>query len=186
HTYAIDNGWIAISREDPNGNEMVLANLSRGALFGELAVFDGERRSAKASSLVNTELISIERTHMFDTLRRNPDHLEQLLKHFAKRVRDTDNLAMIQAFAPQTGRVEFALAELWKSALPNRRNPHHRSIKVGPKQIARTARVREDEVRKVLELKKSENILDYGESIIKFYRGPDGEVPVRAVGDSPI
>ncbi|MBU3070856.1 cyclic nucleotide-binding domain-containing protein [Aestuariicella sp. G3-2] len=187
HTFAIDEGWIAISREDPNGNEMVLANLSRGALFGELAVFDGERRSAKASALVNTEVISIERSAMFEMLKKKPDHLAQLLKHFAKRVRDTDNLAMVQAFAPQTGRVEFALNELWKSATPSRKNPHHRSIKVGPKQIARTARVREDEVRKLLEIKKSENILDYGEAVIKFYEDPvDGALPVRAAGESPI
>lgn len=187
HTFAIDDGWVAISRKDPNGNEMVLANLSRGALFGELAVFDGERRSAKASALVNTELIAIERSHMFDLLKKKPEHLAQLLKHFAKRVRDTDNLAMVQAFAPQTGRVEFALNELWKSATPSHRNPHHRSIKVGPKQIARTARVREDEVRKLLEIKKSENILDYGENVIKFYLEPeDGTVPIRASGESPI
>lgn len=187
HTYAIDDGWVAISRKDPEGNEMVLANLSRGALFGELAVFDGERRSAKASALVNTELIAIERNQLFEILKKNPEHLEQLLRHFAKRVRDTDNLAMIQAFAPQTGRVEYALNELWKSAIPDRRNPNQRSIKVGPRQIARTARVREDEVRKVLEIKKSENILDYGENVIKFFQGPEeGSVPVRASVESPI
>ena len=187
HTYAIDEGWVAVSRKDPEGNEMVLANLSRGALFGELAVFDGERRSAKASALVNTELLAIERLQLFEILKKNPDHLEQLLRHFAKRVRDTDNLAMIQAFAPQTGRVEYALNELWRSAIPDPRRPHQRSIKVGPKQIARTARVREDEVRKVLEVKKSENILDYGENVIKFFHGPDdGNVPVKAAGESPI
>lgn len=187
HTFAIDEGWIAISREDPNGNEMVLANLSRGALFGELAVFDGERRSAKASALVNTELIAIERSHMFEMLKQNPDHLEQLLTHFAKRVRDTDNLAMVQAFSPQSGRVEFALNELWKSATPSRKNIHHRSIKVGPRQIARTARVREDEVRRLLEVKKSEHVLDYGEAVIKFFQAPNiDEVPIRASKESPI
>ncbi|GAB3100162.1 cyclic nucleotide-binding domain-containing protein [Aestuariicella hydrocarbonica] len=186
HTYAIDEGWIAISREDPNGNEMVLANLSRGALFGELAVFDGERRSAKASALVNTELISIERSHMFEMLKKNPDHMEQLLKHFAKRVRDTDNMAMVQAFAPQTGRVEFALNELWKSATPSLKNPNHRSIKVGPEQIARTSRVREDEVRKVLEMKKSQKVLDYGDKVVKFFRDPESDNELDKDNDSPI
>lgn len=186
HTYAIDEGWIAISREDPNGNEMVLANLSRGALFGELAVFDGERRSAKASALVNTELISIESSDMFEILKQNPENMAQLLKHFAKRMRDTDNLAMIQAFAPQTGRVEYALSQLWQSATPSKGNPDQRSIKVGPQQIARTARVREDEVRNVLELKKAEGILDYGENIIRFAFAPEDEKMAKLFGDSSI
>ena len=54
--YAVDDGWVSISRTDPEGNEMVLANLSRGAFFGEVAIFDGERRSATATALVNTEI----------------------------------------------------------------------------------------------------------------------------------
>ncbi len=186
HTFAIDEGWVNISRKDPVGNEMVLANLSRGALFGELAVFDGERRSAKATALVNTELIAIERSHMFEMLKRKPENMAQLLKHFAKRVRDTDNLAMVQAFAPQTGRVEYALKELWSSATSNPQNPNQRSIKVGPRQIAKTARVREDEVRKVLEVKKSEGLIDYGENIIRFYCDPADETIKKVSGDSPV
>jgi len=38
--YVIDEGWVSISRTDAEGNEMVIANLSRGALFGELSVLD--------------------------------------------------------------------------------------------------------------------------------------------------
>lgn len=186
HTFAVDEGWIAISREDPEGNEMVLANLSRGALFGEVAVFDGERRSAKAVALANTELIAIERSHMFDMLKRNPENLAQLLKHFATLVRDSGNMAMIQAFAHQTGRVDFALRELWRSAVPEESGSSRRSIKVGPSQIAKTARVREEDVRQVLELKKAQGILDYGNRIIKFLEEPDEDLMENKFRESPL
>jgi CRP-like cAMP-binding protein/N-acyl-L-homoserine lactone synthetase len=185
-TYAVDSGWVAISREDPDGNEMVLANLSRGALFGELSVFDGEKRAARATALVSSEIICIGREHMFDTLKRNPDHLLQLLRHFAKRVRETDNLAMVQAFAPQTSRVVFALNQLWQSATPDRKYPGTRSVRIGPAQLARTARVREDEVRQVLELKKSEGSLDYGANVIRFVQEPKEVAPPKALADSPL
>lgn len=186
HTYAVDEGWIAISREDPEGNEMVLANLSRGALFGEVAVFDGETRSAKAVALANTELISIERSHLYDMLKQKPENMEQLLRHFATLVRDSGNMAMVQAFAHQTARVDFALKELWRSATSDKASNGMRSIKVGPAQIAKTARVREEDVRQVLELKKSQGILDYGNKIIKFFMEPNEDLLESKFRDSPI
>lgn len=186
HTYAVDEGWIAISREDPEGNEMVLANLSRGALFGEVAVFDGETRSAKAIALANTELIAIERSHLYKILKQKPENMEQLLRHFATLVRDSGNMAMVQAFAHQTARVDFALKELWRSAIADKTHEGLRSIKVGPAQIAKTARVREEDVRQVLELKKSQGILDYGNKIIKFFMNPNTDLLESNFRNSPI
>ncbi|MGH1373991.1 MAG: cyclic nucleotide-binding domain-containing protein [Cellvibrionaceae bacterium] len=186
HTFAVDEGWIAISREDPEGNEMVLANLSRGSLFGEVAVFDGERRSAKAVALANTELIAIERSHMFEMLKKNPENMAQLLKHFATLVRDSGNMAMVQAFAHQTGRVDFALKELWRSADPETPGSSLRSIKVGPSQLAKTARVREEDVRQVLELKKAQGVLDYGNRIIKFLEEPEEDSMGSQFRQSPL
>jgi CRP-like cAMP-binding protein/predicted GNAT family N-acyltransferase len=186
HTYAVDEGWVAISREDPDGNELVLAHLSRGALFGEVAVFDGELRSAKAVALANTELISIERSHLFELLRKKPEHMDQLLKHFATLVRNSGNIAMVQAFAHQTGRVDFALQELWRSAIVDKTGSSLRSIKVGPTQIAKTARVREEDVRQILELKKAQGILDYGNRIIKFYNEPEEDNMKSQFRESPL
>jgi len=184
-TYAVDSGWVSIARRDPEGNEMVLANLAKGALFGELAIFDGGSRSAKATAVGNVELISIGREQLFDCLRANPDNLSSLLKHFALRVRETDELAMVQAFSPQASRVAFALNQLWQSADPDKKHPQWRSVKLGPEQIANTARVREYEVRHLLELRKAEGSLDYGEKSIRFYQSP----PPHSIAhhlDSPI
>ena len=186
HTYAVDEGLVAITRKDPEGNEVVLANLAKGALFGELAIFDGESRSAKATALVNTELISIERAHMFDIIKRNPENLVQLLQHLAKKVRETDILAMVQAFAPQTSRVDFTLSQLWDSAVPDPKNPDRRVVKIGPSQIARTARVREDEVRKVLEIKKAAGSIDYGENMTRFLKPPSSSSAPDIDCDSPV
>ncbi len=176
HAYAVDEGWISISRKDPEGNEMVLANLSRGALFGEVAIFDGERRSATATALVNTELVSIDRQRLLETVRRNPDKLDQLLAHFARRIRQTDDLAMVLAFAPRARRVEKVLEELWECSVPDRKDPGVRVARVGPKQIAKKARVQEADVRSILEMRKARGCLNYGDRIIRFYREPDFEI----------
>ncbi|HDZ78263.1 MAG TPA: cyclic nucleotide-binding domain-containing protein, partial [Gammaproteobacteria bacterium] len=186
HAYAVDTGWISISRTDPNNNEMILANLSKGALFGELAIFDGENRDATATALMNTELIVIERSHMLNIIRQNPDKLDQLLGHFARRIRETDNLAMVLAFAPQTSRVEVALSRLWHSAIPDRKKPRIRIAKVGPEQLAKAAQVREAEVRRVLEMKKAKGCLNYGDNVVRFLRPPKTGDTIEILKDSPV
>jgi CRP-like cAMP-binding protein len=183
--YAVDEGWISISRNDPDGNEMILANLSKGALFGELALFDGETRSATATAVTNSELITIERADMLELLRQNPDQMERLLEHFARRLRATDNLALIQAFSPQTKRVEYALNQVWSSASSDRKNPDLRVAKIGPKQIAKSAQVREWEVRRILETMKVDGQLEYGENLIRFFQPPVSK-DVGVMEESPV
>ena len=186
HAYAVDEGWISISRKDPEGHELVLANLSRGALFGELAIFEDERRRATARTLTNAEVIAIEKRHMLEIIREHPEKLNQLLAHFARRIRETDELAMVQAFAPETRRVNHALNELWHSALPDRKKPRTRAARVGPAQVARTAKVRENEVRRVLEMKKAEGHLEYGEHVIRFLQPPETADLLEVKCESPV
>ncbi len=186
HAYAIEDGWISITRRDPEGNEMVLANLSRGALFGELAIFDGETRSATATALVNTELISIEREVLIETTRQNPERMDQLLEHFARRIRKTDDLAMVLYFAPEARRVQAVLHELWRSSEPDRKHEKARVAKVGPDQVAKMAQVEEEYVRTVLELKTTQGCLEYGRRSIRFFREPSVDTPNEVEKESPV
>jgi CRP-like cAMP-binding protein len=166
--YIIDDGWIGISRKDPNGDELTLATLGRGDIVGELALLDKKPRSATATAVTNVELIQIDRDTLFNSIRQHPAQLEQLLNLFAQRIRRTDDLAMVMAFAPQTGRVKFALESLRNVAIANSREPALRVVKMGPTDLAKSAGVREHEVMRVLEMEKLAGNLDYGKKIIKF------------------
>ena len=170
--YAIDEGWISISRKDEDNNEMIFAHLSKGALFGELAILDDEPRSAAATAITNVELVVLERDRLLDIIRLHPEKTGELLRHFSKRLRDLDDLAMVQAFAPQTSRVIYALQQLWHSATTDRKDANIRIAKVGPDQIAKSAQVREDEVLWVLETEKVKGTLDYGKKRIRFFKLP--------------
>jgi len=46
--YVIREGKVRIIRSDEEGNEIELAIFSKGDFFGELAMIDGEKRSASA------------------------------------------------------------------------------------------------------------------------------------------
>lgn len=168
HAYIIDNGWIQISRKDPEGHELTLATLSHGALFGELALIDESPRSATAIAGTHAELIQLNRQDFLESIKENPQQVERLLRVFAERIRRTDQLAMVMAYAPQTGRVKYALDQLRISAVPDLKDEDVLVARVGPAALAKVAGVREHEVRFVLELEKQAGRLDYGGNSIRF------------------
>ena len=172
NAYVIDEGWISISKTDDRGNEMVLSNLSKGELFGELALFDQEPRSATATALTNVEVIVIPRDNLLEMIKKNPEQMGRLLSYFSKRLRDMDDHAMVQVFAPQSARIHFELKKLWLSAMPDRKRPDVRIAKVGPKQIARSAHVHLEDVVMCLGHEKKQGNLEYGQHRIRFLKSP--------------
>ncbi|PCI70474.1 MAG: hypothetical protein COB26_02995 [Piscirickettsiaceae bacterium] len=174
--YAIDQGWVSISKHDSQDHELILANLSQGALFGELALLEGGQRSATATAITNTELIVIEKAKLLDEAKKDPAQLLELLQYFAKRVRETDEFLMVHSFAPQTGRVKYALRSLWEGAQIDRKVAGVRMTRIGVENIAKQAQIREDEVLAVLEIERMEGRLEYGKNFIRFLQEPDADV----------
>jgi len=57
--YVVRSGHARAVREHGAGRTLTLANFAPGDIFGELAMFDDERRSATIQALEETELIAI-------------------------------------------------------------------------------------------------------------------------------
>lgn len=166
--YIVDQGWISIVKHDGDGQELNLANLPQGALFGETALIAEQARSASAIASVHTEVIRLSIEDFKTHLAGSQKGLEMLLKMFAGRIIETDELAMVLAYAPQSGRVKYALDKIKASAIPHRKNEKIKVAKYGPKELARNAGVREFEVRQILEIEKVAGKLDYSEKSIRF------------------
>ena len=56
-----DPGGARVTREHPDGRAITLANLGPGSIFGELAMLDGESRSASVESTEDLELLALPR-----------------------------------------------------------------------------------------------------------------------------
>jgi CRP-like cAMP-binding protein len=54
--YIVRDGEVEIRRKDINGKEHALANFVKGDFFGELALVDGEKRSASAIALTDCRI----------------------------------------------------------------------------------------------------------------------------------
>src|SRR5215470_9127639 len=79
-------GTVRISLPTNSGREIVLADLPAGELFGEVALLDGNGRSADATALTKCELLVLERRDVIPFLEHNPTACMKLLELLCARV----------------------------------------------------------------------------------------------------
>src|SRR5436190_21308737 len=70
--YLIESGRVRISITDADKREIVLAELARGDFFGEMAIIDGQNRSAGATILEDARLAVLSRENFLRFIRNNP------------------------------------------------------------------------------------------------------------------
>src|SRR5438046_2000621 len=90
--YLIEQGKVRISVQATDGHEMTLAELGRGDFFGEMALLDGQRRSADAVVAEDSRLAVLSREHFVSFMRSSPDVALEMLTALANRLRHTDEL----------------------------------------------------------------------------------------------
>ena len=83
-------GTIKITRVNDEGKEVILALLGPGEIFGEMAILDGEARSANALAQEDCELLAIQKSEFLNLLRRNFKISFALMRELAKRLRKSD------------------------------------------------------------------------------------------------
>jgi uncharacterized membrane protein len=90
--YLIEHGKVRISVNATDGHEVTLTELGRGDFFGEMALLEGQRRSANAVVAENARLAMLSREHFLSFVRSSPDVALQMLTALANRLRHTDEL----------------------------------------------------------------------------------------------
>ena len=108
--YVIRGGSVSIRREHMDGRTLALAELRAGAIFGELAMFGTETRSATAEALEQTHLVAILSGDMQRVLRVEPDIASRCSVRLAERLRARERAAA-PAVLPDGRRAG------WRSAL---------------------------------------------------------------------
>jgi uncharacterized membrane protein len=90
--YLIEQGKVRISVRASDGGDMMLTELGRGDFFGEMALLDGQSRSAEAIVTEDARLAVLSREHFLSFLRSSPTVALELLTALANRLRHTDEL----------------------------------------------------------------------------------------------
>jgi len=110
--YVVETGEVKILLGGAEGKEVVLSLLGPGEFFGELALLDGEPRSADAVATVPTDALVLPREDFLRLLREMPSVAVNVLAGLSRRLRRTDRLVHDAAFSDVRTRVTRLLVEL--------------------------------------------------------------------------
>jgi CRP/FNR family cyclic AMP-dependent transcriptional regulator len=90
--YLIEQGKVRICVQATDGREMTLTEFGRGDFFGDMALLDGQRRSADAIVAEDARVAVLSREHFLSFMRSNPNVALEMLTALANRLRRTDEL----------------------------------------------------------------------------------------------
>jgi CRP-like cAMP-binding protein len=114
--YVVESGHARAVREHLDGRSIALAHFGPGDIFGELAMFDDERRSATVEAIEDVDAIAITGADMRRLLREHADISYKLVISLGRRLRETNERLARQSFQTVQSRVAGVLAQLVEQA----------------------------------------------------------------------
>lgn len=110
--YYLKKGRVRIFLHSDDGAEKTLVVRESGAIFGEAAFFDGQRRMSSARAVTDCEVVAVGREELLEIFRREPGFAMQLLQYLAKTVRMLSSQLDTMSFLPADRRLAGVLASL--------------------------------------------------------------------------
>src|SRR5215211_7890453 len=140
--YLVRRGDLRVTREHPDGRAIALATLGPGDIFGELAMLDGEARSASVETLSDSELLALPAADVRRLLADHPGISVKLIAALTRRLRETNERVARQSFQTVPSRVAGVLTQLIaeESASTGRQGITIRMTQADLAQLAGTSR----------------------------------------------
>jgi CRP-like cAMP-binding protein len=114
--YVVASGHARALRAHSDGRQITLATFGPGDIFGELAMFDDERRSATIEAIDELEVVGILGGDMRRLMREHPDIAVKLSIALGRRLRAANERLARQSFQTVQSRVAVVLAQLVEQA----------------------------------------------------------------------
>ena len=112
--FVVKSGKVSIILNSPNGREMVINEMRRGDLFGELGILTQKPRSTSAVAHAQCELLIIPRGIFLQVVEREPNLALQILEMTASRLQMSGRRESALAFLDAQARLAGLLLSLEK------------------------------------------------------------------------
>jgi len=110
--YVVKRGHARAIREHADGRAITLANFGPGDIFGELAMFEDEKRSATVETLDAVEAVAILGADMRRLMREHPGIAVGVVVSLGRRLRAMNERVASQSFQTVQSRVATVLTQL--------------------------------------------------------------------------
>ncbi len=173
--HVIADGLVRIVITGPSGNEQTLALLRRGECFGELAILDGQPRSAAAIAVEHTLVVRISRDDLRSWLASRPQAALALLETISLRLRRTDDFLVELAFSDIEHRLARQLLRLAAEATPSDQEAGKKAttLKITQAELASLLSVTRESVNKELQILTQRGWIRLGRGTIAI-NNPEG------------
>lgn len=105
-------GRVKVCLNSPEGKEVTLGLLEPGDVFGEMALLDGEARSASVTTMEECSFLALARGDFLPFLESSPRVALKLLAALSKRLRATNDLVGSMSFLGLSARLARVLLNL--------------------------------------------------------------------------
>jgi CRP/FNR family cyclic AMP-dependent transcriptional regulator len=148
------SGRVRISASLPTGKEVFLNIMEPGDSFGEIALLDGQPRTATATALARTELIIFKREQFLALLSTEPQLAAHLIGLLCRRVRWTAQLMEDSALLSVPARMAKRLLSL--AHLNGTRTPAGTRLALSQEELAQFLGVSRQIVNQYLQVWKAQ------------------------------
>jgi CRP-like cAMP-binding protein len=115
--YVVRAGRARAVREHADGRTITLATFGSGDIFGELAMFEDELRSATVEAVQHTSVVAVLGPDMRRLMVEHPEISIRLVVALGRRLRETNERLTKQSFQTVQSRVAVVLGELVSQAV---------------------------------------------------------------------
>lgn len=110
--YIVRSGRARAVREHSDGRTITLATFGSGDIFGELAMFEDERRSATVEAVEPTSAVAVLGPDMRRLMNEHPGIATRLVIALGRRLRESNERLSRQSFQTVQSRVAVVLRDL--------------------------------------------------------------------------
>jgi CRP-like cAMP-binding protein len=110
--YVVRDGRARALRTHTDGRTLTLATFGPGDIFGELALFEDERRSATVEAIERTSAVAVLGPDMRRLMSEHAEISSRLVIALGRRLRETNERLSRQSFQTVQSRVAVVLSQL--------------------------------------------------------------------------
>ncbi len=163
---AVLQGSIKISSLSNEGREIIFNIINAGEIFGEIAVLDGEERSADATVMTDCELLVLNRRDFLRLLENRADLCMILLRILCQRVRQTSEQVEDVMFRHLKSRLAKALLHLAESVGLHGLQSTSVELHVSQRELGNMAGGSRESVNKILQNWHRQGLIDLGKASV--------------------
>jgi CRP-like cAMP-binding protein len=145
--FAVISGTVKISSTSADGRSAILNLIGAGEIFGEIAVLDGQARSADATANTNCEIFVIDRREFLPFVRSQPALAMKFIELLCTRLRWTSDQVEQIILQNLPGRLASALVRLTEK---HKLEPKGRTIAVTQQEISEMVGMTRESINKQL------------------------------------